>query len=187
VVLVCDATALVALGGIDSIRLLRNIDRHLVISPWVRERELHRFSDQVDLGIAEGWLRVEEPGDSDVRGLMEAARSSVRLDRGEAETLIVAGYLAAPPTTILIDEGEAFRFVQDSLLGRPSTASWNLVCLAELLHQLEAGGNIGSASRMMQRLLDGDHYHWAPAVWVHYARQCEERGWHPVPKTPSQV
>ena len=175
-----------ALGGIDAIRLLRRIDRNVVISPWVRERELRRFSAQVDLGIAEGWIRVEEPSISEVHNLMETVRSTARLDRGEAETLVVAGYQAVPPTTVLIDEDEAFRFVQDSLLGRPSTASWKLVCLAELLHDLEAGGDIDSAFGTMQQLLNEGHYQWAPAVWAHYARTCQQRGLTPVPRTASQ-
>lgn len=157
--LVCDATALVALGSIESIRLLGHVARDVIISPWVRERELRRFSAQIDLGIEEGWLRVQEPSNTEVRGLREAVSGSFDLDRGEAETLVVAGHQASRPTTVLIDEDEAFRFVQHALIGRSSTRNWSLVCLAEILHELEAEGSIDSASGTMQRLLDGGYYH----------------------------
>lgn len=185
--LICDATALVALGTIDSIHLLRHVDMEVVISPWVRERELRRFTSQVDLGIAEGWLRVHEPSASEVRSLIESARDGFDLDRGEAETLIVAASQANQPTFVLIDEDEAFRFTRSVLIGRSATRNWSLVCLAEILHQLEAGGHIDSAFGMMQRLLDGDHYHWSPAVWAHYARICEQRGLSPVSRTASRT
>ena len=185
--LICDATALVALGKIDSIHLLRHVDLEVVLSPWVRERELRRFTSQVDLGIAEGWLRVHEPSTTDVRGLIEVARDAYRLDRGEAETLIVAGDQTNKPTIVLIDEDEAFRFTRNVLIGRSATRNWSLVCLAEILHQLEAGGNIHSASGMMQRLLDGDHYHWSPTAWAHYAGICEQRGLSPVPSTANRT
>jgi predicted nucleic acid-binding protein len=186
VALVCDATALVALGAVGSIGLLKYVDRDVIITPWIKERELRRFSAQVDGAIEEGWLRVQEPSNTEVHALIKAASGFFELNRGEAEALIVAGYQADRPIVILIDEDEAFRFVGNRLIGRRFTRSWSLVCLAEVLHELEAGGHIDSASGTMQRLLDEGHYHWAPAVWAHYARLCERLGLIPVPRTTAQ-
>jgi predicted nucleic acid-binding protein len=109
--LVCDATALIALGGIGSIALLQHVDPDVVISPWVRERELRQYRSQVSRGVEEGWLRVQEPSATEVRQLIAIGQSTYELDRGEAETLIVARNQAGRATSVLIDEGNAFRFV----------------------------------------------------------------------------
>jgi len=180
--LVSDATALVALGEIESIDLLRHADSSVVISNWVADRELRKFRDQVNLGTAEGWLRVLEPSETEVRNLIRAA-ASFELDRGEAETLVIAGYQKGKPTSVLIDEGEAHVFVRTVLIGRESTRNWRLVCLADVLHDLESDDEIDSAIDWMQRLLDGDHYHWAPAVRTNYERRCAQLGITPLPGT----
>ena len=181
--LVCDSTALVALGAVGSIGLLRHVDQVVFITPWIKKRELRRFSTQIDAAVSEGWLRVQEPSNTEVHALIEAASGFFDLDRGEAEALIVAGYQTGLPTTIVIDEDEAFRFVEERLIGRRSARRWRLVCLAEVLHELEARGAIPSAMSAMQHLLDGGHYHWSPAAWAHYARLCKQRGLSPVPRT----
>jgi predicted nucleic acid-binding protein len=185
--LVCDATALVALGGITSISLLERLDAEVVISPWIKERELRRFSQQVDAGIEAGWLRVQEPSVTEVRNLINAVSRSFDLDQGEAETLVIASHQGGRPTTVVIDEGEAFVFVERLLIGRDAVKSWTLVCLADLLHELEGQGIIDSAIDTMQRLLDEGLYRWSPAVWAHYSRRRDQRGMILVPRTPSQA
>lgn len=181
--LVCDATALVSLGAIDSISLLRHVDSDVVISPWVRDRELRGYTDQVSFGIAEGWLRIQEPSTTEVRQLIAVSQSTYELDRGEAETLIVARHQPGRNTSVLIDEGKAFRFVLRFLAGRGETSHWTLVCLAEILHDLEAFGVIESPAATMHRLLDADLYRWANSVWTYYLVQCDVRGLAPVPRT----
>ena len=158
----------------------------VLISPWVKERELRRFDDQVTSGLEDGWLRVEEPSATDVRHLVDAVSNVFDLDQGEAETLIIASHQEGLPTTVLIDEGEAFVFVEKVLLGRGSTRNWRLVCLGDLLHDLELSGIIDSTDETMQRLLDGDFYRWAPAVRSHYERRCAQRGVKPLPRTRSR-
>lgn len=120
---------------------------------------------------------------TEVRHLITIGQSTYELDRGEAETLIVARHQAGRATSLLIDEGKAFRFVLRYLAGRGETSHWTLVCLAEILHDLEAHGVIESASATMQRLLDADLYRWASSVWTYYLVQCDLRGLDPVPKT----
>ena len=184
--LVCDATALVALGGIGLIGLLKDVDREVVLSPWVKERELRKFSDQIELGIEQGWLRVLEPSATEVRNLIAAVSGSFDLDQGEAETIVVAGQLAGRPTRLVIDEGEAFVFIQRALIGRGAARNWAVVCLADLLHEFAARGSIDSAADTMQQLLDAGHYRWSSPVWAHYVHRCNQHGTIPLPRSPRE-
>lgn len=56
--LLADATALIALGEVGRIDLLRFYDPLVVIGPAV-EAEIIRSRDQVVAALAAGWLRVE--------------------------------------------------------------------------------------------------------------------------------
>jgi predicted nucleic acid-binding protein len=185
--IVSDATALVALGGIESITLLEHLDIEVVISPWVKQRELRRFGKQVDAAIEAGWLRVQEPSAAEVRSLIYAVSHSFDLDQGEVETLVIASHQGGEPTTVVIDEGEAFVFVERLLIGRDAVKNWTLVCLADLLHELEGQGATDSAIDMMQRLLDEGLYRWSPEVWARYSRRREQRGLILVPRAPSRA
>lgn len=184
--LVSDATALVALGEIGSIGILKHADPLVVISPWVADRELRQFSNQVRLAVDEGWLRILEPSETDVRNLIRAA-GSFELDRGEAETIVIAGYQDERPTTLLIEEGQAHVFVRDVLIGRAATRNWRLACLADVLHDLQSEEEIDSAADLMQRLLDHDHYHWAPPVRRNYEFRCAGLGITPLPGRKSRL
>jgi predicted nucleic acid-binding protein len=100
----------------------------VVLSLWGKERELRKFSDQIELGITQGWLHIQEPSTSDVRNLMTAVGGSFDLDQGEAETIVVAAEQAGRQTRLVIDEGEAFVFIQRALIGRGAAKNWTLNC-----------------------------------------------------------
>jgi hypothetical protein len=172
-----DATALLALGKIGRVHILAGLRTNIFITPWVRDRELRSISAQVEVAVAEHWLRVAVPSATVVNDLMRL----YDLDQGEAESIVAAGELDQPNMQLLLDEGPAFEWVQRNPRRPPR---FHAVCLAQLLHQLEDAGGIESAATLMQELLDNDSYHWASSVWRHYEDWCQRRSLRPLPRYP---
>jgi hypothetical protein len=170
-----DATALVALGRINAIALLQYFDPDVVISPWIRARELRRFAEHVDRAIADGWLRVEEPSRTVVDGL----QAITGLNRGELEVIDLAGRLGGQSPRRLLDEGPAYEYLRNQIAGR--RLRWQLVCLADVLSQLEAERKVDSAEALMRELLDGGYYAWAAPVKADYLDRCRREGRKPLP------
>ncbi len=177
--LFADATALVALGRISALDLLRSYDPEVVISTWVRRRELRRFASQVDRAVEDGWIREQEPSVT----LVELFQAQAEINRGEAEVIVLAGGAPRGQARLLLDEGPAFAYLADQRTKR--RLPFELVCLADVLHRAETVGRITSAATTMQDLLDGDHYRWAEPVWREYEETCRRRGIDPLPRRPS--
>jgi hypothetical protein len=98
-----------------------------------------------------------------------------RLDPGETETLVLLADPRLRAAKLLIDEGFAFGYVLTRILPRVPTLE--LVCLAQVLHQLEDAGHLPvAAAAAMQTLVDHDWYRWAPNVRQHYLQWCRQHG-----------
>ncbi len=166
--LYCDATALIALGAIGRIDLLRRWPGSTSISPQVRH-EVRTSSAQIDLALAEGWMRVVEPDVREVNRLQAVAG----LHRGEAETIEIALRVGSLDSALVIDEGRAFRYVQ-------SLETQNVLCLPQMLHMLERHNSLSSARELMEVLIGSGHYRWARRVRNHYEIWCGREGYEPV-------
>lgn len=172
-----DATALVALGKINQISILQTLNTNIYISPWVRGSELRSVSQQIDLGIAKGWLHEETPSKTNVDMCMRLTG----LDQGEAESIVLAGELNLPEMQLLLDEGRASKWIQSHKRRPPR---FHLICLGQVLHQIEDAGGIASAELLMQEMLDKDTYRWASSVRHHYQTWCVQQGIKPLPDNP---
>lgn len=172
-----DATALVALGSIGRINLLAGLNTEFFISSWVRHRELRQFAVQIDSAVGAHWLREVTPS----RTIVDQLRRQAELDLGEAESIVVASELNRSGMQLLLDEGRAFQWVQQHQRRPPR---FHLVCLGQVLHQLEALDAIESAAILMQDLLESDAYSWAPVVRQFYEVWCQRHSIAPLPSDP---
>lgn len=172
-----DATALRALGTIGRIHILAGLRTDFFVTPWVGQRELRAFGDQVESAVAEKWLHGVTPSKTVVNDLMKLTG----LDQGEAESIVAAGELDRPDMLLLLDEGPAFQWVQRNPRRPPR---FRAVCLAQLLHLLEDAGGLDSATNLIQELLDSDSYRWVPSVRRHYESWCRQYSIRRLPGTP---
>lgn len=163
-----DATALIALGATGQISLLRFWPSVVAITPEVR-REVRTSAKQIDNAISEEWIHVVQPDTIAVERLM----ASGRLNRGEAETIEVAIRLQSDNTSILIDESRGFKYVQ-------SMGVVDIVCLPQVLHQLERQGDLASCREVMEFLVTSGSYRWSKRVRLHYESWCEQEDLEPV-------
>jgi predicted nucleic acid-binding protein len=162
--LYADATALIALGAVDRIALLRFWPDRVVITPGLRN-EVRTSAAQIDRAIDEGWMQVSPPDPLEVERLMTQAR----LHQGEAETIDVATRLGDDTSAMLIDEARAFRYLA-------AKGNVRILCLAQVLHELERRGSLASCRQLMEHMVNAEAYGWAKRVRQHYETWCKFEG-----------
>lgn len=163
--LYADATAPKALGLLGIFPLLRHYASDVVIPKWVY-RELRIVQNDVDAALAAGWLRHEDHSDTQVDRYMD----NLNLDRGEAELLDILTVSKSSGNIVLIDEGLAYGILAGRAKGPP------LVCLADVLTDLEVTGHVRSADALMRQALAAGYYAWAPKVRDGYVKRCNSSG-----------
>ena len=163
-----DAVALIALGEIQSIELLRFVSPDVVITPEIK-LEVKNSAAQLDDALHTGWIRIEAPLEAEV----DRIHKLFKLHRGEAELIEVAARLSDSNAWMLIDEGNAF----DYLRLYEMTNVW---CLAQVLHRLESNGFIRSSHQLMRNMEVLNVYAWAKNVRAYYDHWCEVNGVTPV-------
>lgn len=163
-----DATALIALGSLQSIHLLRHFTDRTLITPKI-QNEVRSSSAQITDALAAGWMIVETPYAAAVHHL----RGISGLHQGESELIEVASHVTGPRPRLLIDEARAFKYLQ-------RTGMTNLLCLAQVLHQLEEQGHITSCQSVMDELVESEMYRWAKVIRRHYEAWCVSTGHTPV-------
>ena len=112
---------------------------------------------------------VEPPNASFVSHL----RAISGVHQGEAELIEVALRVTGQSSQLLIDEARAFKYLRRA-------GMTNLLCLAQLLHQLETQGQITSCQAVMDELVQSKTYRWAKVVRRHYEAWCASTGHTPV-------
>ena len=80
-----DSAAIIALGELNALDLLRRLSTPVVITPTI-QFEVRRSSSQVTEAISAGWMVVVAPDTPAVETLMQSSR----LDEGEASLIEVA-------------------------------------------------------------------------------------------------
>lgn len=163
-----DATALIALGSLHAIEVLRHFSERILITPEI-QNEVRSSSAQITAALTAGWMIVETPSASAVNRL----RAASGLHQGESELIEVASHGAGTRPQLLIDEARAFKYLRRTGLA-------DLLCLAQVLHRLETQGHITSCQAVMDQLVQSETYRWAKVVRRYYEDWCAETGHTPV-------
>lgn len=163
-----DSVALIAPGEIHSIDILRHLPSRIVITPAIHD-EVRDSARQIDDALSADCMLVETPNDTAVAELQEISR----LHREEAELIEVAERITGKGAQMLVDEGRAFKYMQIN-------GMTNLLCLAQVLHQLEEQGNILSCQSIMNAIFQPKKYLRAKVVRRHYEAWCLSTGHIPV-------